>query len=77
LFYLAGYLAAMSQKIHKYGSTWMGWFGPLPVYFVSDPPLIQELLNSPQAMSKGRIVNSVMEELLGKGLIVLEGIVKL
>jgi len=64
----------MENKIHKFGSSWLGWFGPIPVYFVSDPVLIRELLNSPHAMSKGRIAYNVLEELLGDGILVLDGI---
>ncbi|KAM8704632.1 hypothetical protein ACLKA7_009143 [Drosophila subpalustris] len=67
-----GFLNVMERKINKYGSSWLGWFGPKPVYFVSDPVLNRELLNSPHATDKGRIAYNVLEEFLGDGLLVLD-----
>lgn len=77
IFELVDFLTAMEEKIQKYGSSWMGWFGPLPVYFVSNPDLIRDVLNSPHAINKSRTAYSVLEELLGDGILILDGTLNL
>ncbi|KAH8360198.1 hypothetical protein KR093_011323 [Drosophila rubida] len=67
-----GFLNALVPKIQQYGSSWLGWFGPIPIYFVSEPILVQELLTSPHALSKGRIAYKVLQELLGHGVLTID-----
>ncbi|XP_034117914.2 probable cytochrome P450 313a4 [Drosophila albomicans] len=67
-----GFLRALAVKIQKYGTAWLGWFGPFPVYFVTEPSLVQDLLTAPHALSKGKIAYHTLEELLGSGVLVLD-----
>lgn len=70
---LTEFLTEMSGEIKKYGSTWIGWFGPTALLFVSDPQLNQELLTSPAAVEKNRVTKYVLGEVLGDGLLALDG----
>lgn len=70
---LAEFLTDISNEIKKYGSSWIGWFGPSPILFVCDPQLNQELLTSPATIQKNRVTKDVLGEILGEGLLALDG----
>ncbi|KAH8360197.1 hypothetical protein KR093_011322 [Drosophila rubida] len=56
----------------RYGPSYLFWVGPTPMYIVSDPGLIQELLNSPHAINKSQLVYGVIQQLLGAGILTLD-----
>ncbi|KAH8311414.1 hypothetical protein KR044_006166 [Drosophila immigrans] len=62
----------LGNLMHKYGSSYLFWMGPTPMYIVRDPDLIQELLNSPNAINKSRLVYGVIQQLLGSGILTLD-----
>lgn len=67
------FLTEICGEIKKYGPTWLGWFGPSAMLFVSDPQLNQELLTSPATIQKNRVTKDVLGEILGDGLLALDG----
>ncbi|KAH8381527.1 hypothetical protein KR093_007446 [Drosophila rubida] len=52
----------------KYGPCLFSWLGPLPFTMISDPQLIQEILNSPHCVNKATVYNS-MKYAIGDGLL--------
>ncbi|KAH8359583.1 hypothetical protein KR093_007725 [Drosophila rubida] len=67
-----GFLHALGPEIEKYGSSFLGWLGPIPIYFVCEPTLVQELLTSPHALSKASVAYKVLQELLGYNILTID-----
>ncbi|XP_064542013.1 probable cytochrome P450 313a4 [Drosophila montana] len=65
-------LNEFAVEIEKRGPLWLSWFGPIPMFVVSDPQTIQDILTSPHAINKADIAYSVMEQIVGNGIVVIK-----
>lgn len=70
---IAGGLKVVDEDIKRWGPTYLGWFGPMPVLAVGDPQIAQDLLSSPHTIMKSNIGVEVMTEVLGDGIAVVNG----
>lgn len=55
----------------KHGSFVLSWLGPIPLLFLADPQLVQDIFTSPHCINKGLIYKAI-DDGLGEGLISLE-----
>ncbi|XP_060645253.1 probable cytochrome P450 313a4 [Drosophila nasuta] len=62
----------LGNLMSTYGPSYLFWMGPTPMYVVSDPRLIQELLTVPNAINKSRLVFGVIQQLLGSAILTLD-----
>lgn len=70
---IAGGLRVVDEDMMRWGPTYLGWFGPIPVLAVGDPQVAQDLLSSPHTIMKSNIGVEVMAEVLGEGLAIING----
>lgn len=57
----------------RWGSTYLSWFGPIPVLAVGDPQVAQDILSSPHSIRKSNIGVEIMAEILGHGIAIVNG----
>lgn len=58
----------------KYGSTVLAWSGIQPVVLSKDPKIVEDILTSPQCLHRASWVAKAMENVLGPGLLSLQGL---
>lgn len=63
----------IGDDMRRWGTTFLSWFGPLPVLAVGDPQIAQELLSSPHTVNKSSIGKNVLAEILGHSLAIVHG----
>lgn len=58
----------------KYGSTFLAWVGIQPIIVSRDPKIAEDILTSPQCLRRASNVAKAMENVLGPGLLSLQGL---
>ncbi|KAH8312633.1 hypothetical protein KR044_011827 [Drosophila immigrans] len=55
------------QYLDKHGTFILSWMGPIPLLFLTDPQLTQDVLNSPHCVNKADVYK-IMSETTGEGI---------
>lgn len=71
---VAEVIETMEHHSKMYGKMSKVWIGPRLFVFVSDPVLVEQILNSPVCLNKGQSYKYI-KNIIGYGLITMEGMV--